>query len=156
METLGKTLIEKQLSISSVESFTVGGFAEKIGSIPGISAVYRGSAVTYQSWIKEKLLGIPHALVLEYGVVSSEVALAMAKAGQQIFESDICISFTGNSGPLPMENKPVGLCYIGLVIHQKALVHSLSLNGTRDEIKNQAIAFGIQWIKEELQKEEEK
>ena len=48
MEELAQLLMQRQISISSVESFTVGGFAKAIGSISGISAVYRGTlAVSY-------------------------------------------------------------------------------------------------------------
>lgn len=39
MEELAQLLIQRNISISSVESFTVGGFAKTIGSISGISAV---------------------------------------------------------------------------------------------------------------------
>lgn len=156
MEKLGKQLIDKNLSIASIESFTVGGFANMLGAIPGISKVYKGSAVTYQSCIKEKLLGISHDKVEKYGVVSAEIASDMAVFGQQLFESDICISFTGNAGPLPMENKPVGLCYVGLKFKDDLTIYQLQLSGTRDEIKNQAIDLGKQYILEKLQAMEEK
>ena len=53
MDELAKTLIQYNISISSVESFTVGNFAAMLGSIPGISKVYKGSLVTYQSTTKE-------------------------------------------------------------------------------------------------------
>ena len=46
MDELAKALIQYNISISSVESFTVGNFAAMLGSIPGISKVYRGSLVT--------------------------------------------------------------------------------------------------------------
>lgn len=52
MEELAQLLIQRNISISSVESFTVGGFAKTIGSISGISAVYRGTLVSYQTRIK--------------------------------------------------------------------------------------------------------
>lgn len=42
MDELANYLIDHKISISSVESFTVGGFANMIGSISGISAVYKG------------------------------------------------------------------------------------------------------------------
>ena len=40
MEELAKFLIDNNISISSVESFTVGNFAAMLGSIPGISKFY--------------------------------------------------------------------------------------------------------------------
>ena len=43
MEEIVRLLIEKNVSISSVESFTVGNFAAALGSVPGVSAVYKGN-----------------------------------------------------------------------------------------------------------------
>ena len=67
MDELAKALIQYNISISSVESFTVGNFAAMLGSIPGISKVYRGSLVTYQSETKERLLGI-HCLHKHFSI----------------------------------------------------------------------------------------
>lgn len=100
MEELAQLLIEQGISISSVESFTVGGFANMIGSISGISAVYRGSLVSYQTCIKRDVLKIDEKIIDQFGVVSNEVAGLMAIQGQKMFASDLCISFTGNAGAI--------------------------------------------------------
>ena len=57
MNELAELLIKNNISIGTVESFTVGNFATMLGNIPGISKVYKGSLVTYQSETKERLLG---------------------------------------------------------------------------------------------------
>lgn len=142
MEELAEILKLRDISISSVESFTVGGFASLIGSISGISKVYKGSLVSYQTCIKRDVLKIDEKIIDEYGVVSNEVAGLMAINGQKMFESDICISFTGNAGPTAMEGKPVGLVYIGIVFYDKIKTFSLQLNGSRQQIKEQAIYLG--------------
>lgn len=140
MERLAKLLIENNLSIGSVESFTVGNFAAMLGSIPGISKVYKGSLVTYQSNTKERLLGIEHEMIERYGVVSKEIASMMVLNGKNILDSDICVSFTGNAGPEAMEGKAVGEVYIG-IYYDKLYVYKLSLDGSRQEIVKQAISF---------------
>ena len=137
MDELAKTLIQYNISISSVESFTVGNFAAMLGSIPGISKVYKGSLVTYQSTTKE------------YGVVSKEVASLMCVNGKQILDSDVCVSFTGNAGPDAMEGKPVGLVYIG-ILYQGVNIYELNLKGTREEIQKQAIDFVIRKLNEKI------
>ena len=129
MEELAKFLIDNNISISSVESFTVGNFAAMLGSIPGISKVYKGSLVTYQSVTKERLL--------------------MCINGKQILDSDICISFTGNAGPDAMEGKPVGLVYIGIYYHG-INVYELNLKGSRQEIQKQAIDFVIRKLTKKI------
>lgn len=156
MNELANYLIEHHISISSVESFTVGGFANAIGSISGISAVYRGSLVSYQTRIKRDVLKVDCQLIDSYGVVSKEVAYAMAKNGQKMFDSDICISFTGNSGPTAMENKPVGLIYIGVAYKEDIYTFEYLLEGHRDEIKNQAILIGTHKLLEILKKNAKK
>lgn len=142
MDELARVLIQSNLSISSVESFTVGNFATMLGSIPGISKVYKGSLITYQSDTKERLLGISHDAIIKYGVVSKEIASLMCINGKQILDSDVCVSFTGNAGPEAMEGKPVGLVYIG-ILYEGVNIYELQLKGTRQEIQQQAIDFVI-------------
>lgn len=151
MDELAQFLIKNHISISSVESFTVGGFAHMIGSVSGISAVYRGSLVSYQTRIKRDVLHIDEDIIQTYGVVSKEVASLMASQGQKMFDSDICVSFTGNAGPTAMEGKPVGLIYIGIA-YDKIYTFCYELSGTREEITNQAILLGIDKISEILKK----
>lgn len=149
-DIIGSYLIKNGISISSVESFTVGSFANLIGSVPGISKVYRGSMVTYQTEMKHKLLSISSTDINTYGVVSEEIAYQMAKRGAEIFHSNLCVSFTGNSGPLPMENKPVGLCYIGICFNNETKVYTLHLSGNREEIKQQALNKACEILKQIL------
>ena len=149
MDELAKALIQYNISISSVESFTVGNFAAMLGSIPGISKVYRGSLITYQSETKERLLEISHEAINKYGVVSKEIASLMCINGKQILDSDICVSFTGNAGPEAMEGKPVGLVYIG-IIYEGINIYELKLKGSRVEIQQQAIDFVIKKLVEKI------
>ena len=44
MNELAELLIKNNISIGTVESFTVGNFATMLGNIPGISKVYTGNA----------------------------------------------------------------------------------------------------------------
>ena len=148
-DELAKLLIQFNISISSVESFTVGNFATMLGSVPGISKVYKGSLITYQNETKERLLSIPHDVIEKYGVVSKEIASLMCINGKQILDSDICISFTGNAGPDAMEGKPVGLVYIG-ILYKGVNVYELNLKGTRQEIQQQAIDFVIRKLIEKF------
>lgn len=151
MDELAKILIENNISISSVESFTVGNFASLIGSIPGISQVYKGSLITYQNEVKERLLSIPSNIINTNGVVSKEVASLMCINGKAILKSDICVSFTGNAGPDVMENKPVGLVYVGIA-YEDVTIYQLQLKGSRKEIVDQAISFVVKKLIEKIKK----
>jgi PncC family amidohydrolase len=153
MDELAELLIQSHISISSVESFTVGGFASLIGSISGISQVYRGSLVSYQTRIKRDVLKIDENIIETYGVVSKEIAGLMALNGQKMFDSEICISFTGNAGPTAMENKPVGLIYIGIAYRDNINTYCYQLSGNRKQIKEQAIQLGCNELLKLLKKD---
>lgn len=124
-------------TISSVESFTGGLFAETITSKPGASEFFFGSLVTYNNSIKEKL-----GIDVSKGVINKEVALAMALKGREYFKTDICVSFTGNAGPGTMDNHPVGKVFIAV----NEDVYELNLIGTREEIRRQGVDFAIKKI----------
>lgn len=143
MNELAQLLISHNITVSSVESFTVGNFASMLGSVPGISKVYKGSLVTYQSETKERLLSIDHDIIAKYGVVSKEIASLMCVNGKAILNSDICVSFTGNAGPNAMENKLVGEVYIGINFKGDISVYKLNLKGSRSEIVKQAMDFAV-------------
>ena len=135
--------VENGLTLGSVESFTGGLFASTITSISGASKFYKGSFITYATEEKINLLRIPEELVQQYGVVSKEIAYHMANNARQLLNVDVCVSFTGNAGPEAMENKPVGEVHIGIVTAEKAEIYSLNLNGSRDEIRKQAVEFAL-------------
>ena len=135
--------VENGKTLGSVESFTGGLFASTITSISGASKFYKGSFITYATEEKQKLLQIPEETIQQFGVVSKEIAFHMANNGRHLLDVDICVSFTGNAGPEAMENKPVGEVHIGIVSAEKAEIYSLNLQGSREEIRQQAVEFAI-------------
>lgn len=151
MDELIKILTRKKLSISSCESFTVGNFGARLGSVSGASLVYKGSLICYNTSIKVNVLKVNQETVERYGVVSKEVANEMCINGAKLFDSDICVSFTGNAGPSAMENKPVGLIYIGINFMGKIEVIECHLNGTRHENVNEAIEIALKKLLEKVE-----
>ena len=150
MKELVEYLIQNKITISSAESFTVGHFASEIGSYPGVSAVFKGGFITYQTEIKEKVLGVDPQVIAKNGVVSVEVAKQMAILCKQKMDSQIAVSFTGNAGPNAMENKPVGLCYIGICIDNQCEILECRFEGNRRDIVNQAVCTAVEVLKTKL------
>lgn len=112
---VGHLLREKKQTLALAESCTGGLVADSLTSIPGISDVFLGSAVTYANEAKTALLGVQESLLAEHGAVSASVAEAMAAAAREQFGADYALSFTGIAGPSGgSDEKPVGLVYIGL------------------------------------------
>ncbi len=110
---LVETLIEKGFTLSSCESLTAGLFSASVASVPGASATLLGGVVSYSAAIKEKVVNVPKDVVEEYGVVSEECAAAMAEGVQNLMDSDLSVSCTGNAGPSALEGKPVGMVCFG-------------------------------------------
>lgn len=150
MKALVEELIKKGITIASCESFTVGQFGALVGSIPGASKTYKGTLVTYQTCIKTDVLHVDPQVVEKHGVVSHEVAYEMCLKGKVLFDSDICVSFTGNAGPEAMEDKPVGLVYIGINLFGNIQTFEYRLVGTRASIQKQAVKIAINLLKDEL------
>lgn len=145
MQKLIDLLIQKNISLSSCESFTGGLFASSITSYPGISKIFKGSIVSYQNEIKKDVLNIDNHIFEEFGVISDKMALEMAVKSRELFNSDFSVSFTGNAGPSSLDNKPVGLWYLGLAYKDKTLVYEFNDSGSRESIRLKAVrkAFEI-------------
>lgn len=158
VEELLNLLIANNYSISSCESFTGGMFANEITNIANASKVYKGSIISYQNEIKENVVGVNSETLNTVGAISYECAQQMAKNTKKLFNSDICVSFTGNAGPNPSEDKEVGLVYMGLAFDDELIVYKLNFEGSRHEIKEKSINFIcerlIQKIKEKEQNED--
>lgn len=137
---VGKLLQKKGLTLATMESCTGGLLADLITNVPGSSDYFKGGLVTYSKEMKIAS-GVDSQLIAQHGVVSSEVAEAMAEAVRQRVGTDVGVATTGVAGPEPLEGKPVGTVYTGLSngVRKKA-VYCLYPR-SRLEIKKSA-AFG--------------
>ena len=114
-QVAGRLLIENDVSISCAESCTGGLFSEYLTRVPGISAVFDRTFITYSDSSKIEELGVNRATIEKFGAVSAETALEMARGVRKKTGSRLCISVSGIAGPDGgTADKPVGLSYIGL------------------------------------------
>ena len=112
--TIGRLLKANGQTLSAAESCTGGEISHLITSVPGSSAYYLGSVTSYAVSVKEKVLGVPAETVQRCGVVSSEVAAAMAEGVRRVTGSDYAVSTTGLAGPDGDAFNPVGTVWIGV------------------------------------------
>jgi nicotinamide-nucleotide amidase len=96
-------------TISVAESLTAGSVTARLCSCPGAGHHVLGGIVTYSTAAKQKLLG----LATDQGVVSADVALAMAEGARRLFGSDVGVSTTGVAGPDEQDGQPVGTVHVG-------------------------------------------
>ncbi|MCM0582312.1 nicotinamide-nucleotide amidohydrolase family protein [Weissella diestrammenae] len=141
---LGQKLIKMDETITAVESLTAGLFAATLAETPGISAVFPGAFVTYSATAKTLLTGVPQALIARYGVVSEQVAVAMAFGAAKKMQTDWAISFTGVAGPDSLEGHAAGTVYIGIVYGQRlSYVQAFQLEGDRQMVREAAVSAGM-------------
>ena len=114
---LGRALLERKTTIALAESCTGGLVAGLLTRVPGISAVFGQGHVVYSDDAKERLLGVPRALLAAHGAVSREVAEAMALGAARAAEADLAVAVTGIAGPGGgTAQKPVGLVCFATVL----------------------------------------
>lgn len=114
-ETIGKLLLDNNLTVSTAESCTGGRIASMITSVPGSSAWYRGSVVAYDNSIKTRVLGVDPAIISRYGAVSEETVRAMAEGMRSLAATDYAVAVTGIAGPTGgTPEKPVGTVWIAV------------------------------------------
>lgn len=141
------------LRIACAESLTGGLLADAFVRVSGASAVFLGSAVTYDIAAKASILHVDSELLRREGAVDPEVALQMARRTAQLFcqphygEKVIGLSTTGVAGPDPDGDKPVGLVYSGVSLPVffkekiSPLEHcfKLELRGSREKIRRETV-----------------
>jgi nicotinamide-nucleotide amidase len=112
---VGRILSANGMSIGTVESCTGGGLAESIVSVSGASAYFKGSFVTYNDELKNRLVGVSNENLSTFGAVSREVVEQMAQNGLDLLGVDVCISTSGIAGPEGGSlEKPVGSVWIAV------------------------------------------
>lgn len=137
-EQVAKLLVGHRLGLA--ESCSGGLLAARITNVPGASDYFAGSAVTYSYEAKEELLGVPKALLEEFGAVSPQVAEAMAKGALERFGADVAISITGIAGPGGgTEEKPVGfVCFHAVLADGRSIARSPVIPGDRADIRERS------------------
>ena len=139
-----QTLKARGLTVSTAESCTGGLIAKRITDVPGASAVFPGSVVSYTNGVKEHALGVPGEILAQFGAVSEPVAEAMAEGIRRMMKSDLALSVTGLAGPDGDDRgNPVGTVYIGLAAPDGTEVTLLHLRGSRESIRQQAADYAL-------------
>jgi nicotinamide-nucleotide amidase len=137
------TLNERGESVATAESLTGGLVSVALTEIPGASRVFRGGVVAYTIESKISLLGIERGLIDQYGVVSEEVAKAMASAVQERFASTWGIATTGVAGPGAHDGTPAGEVWIA-ISGPKNVSERLALGDLgRSEVRNGAVTGAL-------------
>lgn len=94
-ERIGVLFKKQGWTLSAAESCTGGQISHLLTTVSGSSAYYLGSVTSYAISVKEKVLGVPSRVIKDNGVVSSEVAAAMAEGVRALTGSTFSVATTG-------------------------------------------------------------
>jgi len=136
-----KALVEKQWSITFVESASAGKMSYEFSTVPDSGKILIGGMVCYNACMKEDALDIPHGLIETFTAESAEVTKAMANNFCKFAEADVCVALTGltTAGGSETPEKPVGTIFIHIILPGKQIPLRFEFKGSPEEIVNQAI-----------------
>ena len=144
-------LINKGMTFASAESCTGGNIAHVITLIPGSSEVFKGTAVTYATPMKTKVLGVPAETIENHGVVSQPVVEAMAKGVRDLMEADFGVATTGVAGPSGgTEETPVGTVWIGVASARGVVSKCFNFGKDRENVINRATIAAYEMLRQQI------
>jgi len=141
---------ERRATLAVMESCTGGLLASTLTDVPGASEYFLGGYVSYST--QQKIdLGVPAELIEEHGVVSPEVARAMAEAARLRAGADYGVGITGVAGPDPEDGIPPGTVHVAVATPEGGS-HSLSMsmNQGRQAVKRRAVTTALLLLRRAL------
>ncbi len=150
-ELVHNALINKGKTLAVAESCTGGAIASKFTAQAGASAYFLCGVVSYSNESKNTVLGVKMSDIAQYGAVSEQVAMAMAKGAKVISGADFAISTTGIAGPSGgSKEKPVGTVWIGIATPDKCYAVLKNCCTDRSQIISRATAYAIAMLYNEI------
>lgn len=154
-EVVVRMLCNQNRTVAFAESCTGGLLAHYISTVPGCSSVFHGGLVSYTNQAKEKLKLVSSSALKTNGSVHWMTAKAMAENVFMQFDTDFALSITGVAGPSSVEEKPVGIVYIGLSERgEPTRIYQLKFRGSRQTIQQSAARHALFILQQRLKKGE--
>lgn len=137
-------------SVATCESLTGGLVAAELTSVPGASAVVRGGLVTYATELKVSLAGVDPDVVRRFGVVSDQVAQAMAAGARRVCGASWGIAVTGVAGPDEVDGLAPGTVWTAVAGPYESRARSSRYHGDREQVRRATVAGVLDLLDEML------
>ena len=148
---IGSLLRSDGATLSTAESCTGGLLAGRITDVPGSSDYFKGTIVAYDNEVKKNVLGVSNDALTQYGAVSKDVAIQMARGAARVMGTDYALSTTGIAGPGGgTSEKPVGTIWIGFWSKDKELAIKLQLTKDRLINREQTVVIALDLLRRRL------
>ncbi len=133
---IGQILIKSNKTIGTGESCTAGFIANTLVRVPGSSAYFKGSVVSYSNNIKKNILQVSENTLNTQGAVSEKVVKEMVTGVLKNLNVDYAIATSGIAGPDGgSKDKPVGTVWIGIGNKQFTIAKRFNIN-TKNRLQN--------------------
>jgi nicotinamide-nucleotide amidase len=148
---VGRLLREQKATLAVAESCTGGLVASRLTDIPGSSDYFERGVVSYSQTAKTGLLGVPPEVIQTRGVVSLEVARAMAVGVRRMGGTTLGVATTGIAGPAGgTPEKPVGLVCVALAWEGGEAGREFRLHGEREQVKYRGAQMALEMLRRHL------
>lgn len=152
-EVVAQLLTERKMSLATAESCTGGRIADQITAIPGASAYYKGTVVSYATEAKIEVLKVRRETIDEFSVVSAEVARQMAQNVKELMKTDFAIATTGNAGPTKGDSDAeIGTVFIAIATPGDIRVEKFNMGNHRERIVQKTVHKAFELLQKEILK----
>ena len=134
--------------VATAESCTGGLVAGALTDIAGSSTVVDRGFVTYTNLAKKQMLGVTQKSLGNYGAVSEQVAVEMARGALRRSPADVSVAITGIAGPTGgSRSKPVGLVWFAWASRRLPVqTRCFRFRGDRTAIRRQSVAVALKGL----------
>jgi nicotinamide-nucleotide amidase len=148
---VGRLLRERGATLAVAESCTGGLVASRLTDIPGSSDYFARGVVAYTAAAKTALLRVPAELIASRGVVSLEVARAMADGVRAEAGTTFGVATTGIAGPTGgTPELPVGSLCVALAWEGGGSGREFRLLGEREQVKFRGAQMALEMLRRHL------
>lgn len=147
-EAIKDLFISKKKTLALAESCTGGAIASAITFIPGSSAYFLGSFVSYANEFKKDILHVSEKTLKEHGAVSPQTVEEMVEGVLRLTKADFALAVSGIAGPGGGSiEKPAGTVVFGFKERgetlDKGIIH---LFGDRELVIKYSVSFALSLI----------
>ncbi len=148
---IGQALRAAGATLAVAESCTGGLIASRITDVPGSSRYFLNGYVTYNNESKQRLLGVPAAILEQHGAVSKECAQTMAEGARKDSGAGYAVAVTGIAGPDGgTPEKPVGRAYIAVADERGTICEQFDWPGTRTQFKQRVSQMALNLVRKRV------
>lgn len=148
---VGRTLSSQGYSLGTIESCTGGSLAAELVKIPGSSAYFMGSIISYSNELKMKLVAVDMEVLEAFGAVSQETVEQMASKGRQVLGADYVMATSGIAGPTGgSDTKPVGTVWIAIAGPKGVTSKKFNFGNDRERTIRQTVLTALNFLRCDL------